>query len=52
MADLHLIKPHMKGPAVRKLQKRLAALGLDPGVVNGEFGRFSSLVEGLEKAVE
>ena len=38
MADLHVTKPQMKGPAVRKLQKRLAALGFDPGVVDGEFG--------------
>ena len=37
MADLHLTKPHMKGPAVRKLQKRLAALGFDPGAVDGVF---------------
>jgi hypothetical protein len=38
MADLHLTKPHTKGPAVRKLQKRLAALGFDPGVIDAEFG--------------
>jgi len=38
MADLRLTKPPMKGPAVRKLQTRLAALGFDPGEVDGEFG--------------
>src|SRR6266849_2137833 len=38
MADLRLTKPPMKGPAVRKLQKRLAALGFSPGEADGEFG--------------
>jgi hypothetical protein len=38
MADLQLTKPLTKSPAVRKLQKRLAALGFDPGDIDGEFG--------------
>src|SRR6266567_1929775 len=38
MSDLRLTKPPMKGPAVRKLQKRLAALGFGVGEVDGEFG--------------
>lgn len=41
MADLHLTKPPMKGPAVRKLQKQLAALGFDTGGIDGEFGKLT-----------
>jgi len=33
-----LLRPGMKGPAVRLLQKRLAALKYYPGRVNGRFG--------------
>ncbi len=37
MPDLCLSRPRMSGPAVRKLQKRLAALGFDPGRIDGVF---------------
>ena len=39
MADLHLTKPPAKGPAVRKLQKQLTAVGFDTGGIDGEFGK-------------
>ena len=35
---LRLTMPVMSGPLVRKLQAKLAALGFDPGVLDGEFG--------------
>jgi predicted chitinase len=38
MTALHLAKPHVSGPAVRKLQQRLKALGYDTGGVDGDFG--------------
>jgi predicted chitinase len=41
MADLHLTKPPMKGPAVRKLQKQLTAHGFDTGGIDGEFGKLT-----------
>src|SRR5215210_6049197 len=37
MTDLFLKRPRMSGPAVRKLQKRLAALGYDVGPIDGVF---------------
>lgn len=35
---LRLTMPVMSGPAVRRIQAKLAALGFDPGVLDGEFG--------------
>src|SRR5215216_5367031 len=37
MTDLFLKRPRMSGPALRKLQKRLTALGFDPGPIDGVF---------------
>src|ERR1041385_5566795 len=37
MADLRFTRPRISGPPVRRLQKRLAALGFDPGEIDGVF---------------
>ena len=51
MAELRLVKPPMKGPAVRKLQKQLVALGFDTGGVDGEFGkRTDTAVRAFQKS--
>jgi peptidoglycan hydrolase-like protein with peptidoglycan-binding domain len=39
MTDLRLTKPPQSGTAVRRLQRRLAALGFEPGEIDGVFGR-------------
>ncbi len=38
MTNLRLTDPLMTGPAIRRLQKRLAAEGHDPGGIDGIFG--------------
>jgi peptidoglycan hydrolase-like protein with peptidoglycan-binding domain len=51
MSDLCLSRPRMSGPAVRKLQKRLAALGFDPGRIDGVFRKQTdAAVRAFQKA--
>ncbi len=49
--DLHLTSPLMHGPEVEKVQKKLAALGFDPGPIDGEYGAATTAaVRAFQKA--